>query len=135
MDRETIRDEVKRQVNEPDSGGRWSDSDYNNVIERAQEDFAIRTRCLKTYAETTLTESQKVVNLDESSLANFIDLAEVWYFIDTNKYRVLIGVSRDMLSAMESEMTDVEGYPNYYLIKLHLRLIHCVSIIINFLML
>lgn len=114
MTRATIRTEARRQCGEPTSGGRWTDANYDSAIERAQEDFVLRTKCLKTYAEFTTTADTPEYDIGEDSLANFLDLAEVWYFDSTTNYRKLKPVTRDELSFMQGEVRGTDGIPTAY---------------------
>jgi len=117
MDRSTIRSEARRQVGEPTSGGRWADANYNSAIERAQEDFVLRTLCIKTYAECTTTADTAEIDLGEGSIANFIKVAEVWYFDSTTDYSKLVNVSRDTLSMMQDEFRGVDAIPTAYCVE------------------
>lgn len=96
--------------------GFWTDTQWNTVIERAQQDFAIKTKCLKTYAEFVTVADTLEYDMGESSLANLIDIAEVWYFLTDSKksYDPLVGVTRDRLSHYQGEFRDVTGIPSYY---------------------
>ena len=107
---------AKRQLNEPSGSdeGFWSDQDYLNCINEAQEDFVLRTKVLKTYAYFTTDGTNKEYCLSESALANFMDISEVWYFTDTNLYDVLTSVTRDELSQKESYMNNLAGDPAYF---------------------
>jgi len=114
MTRATIRTEARRQVAEPTSGGRWTDANYDSAIERAQEDFVLRTKCLKMYAEFTTTADTPEYDISEDSLANFLDLAEVWYFDSTTRYRKLRPVTRDEMSRLQSESRGTDAAPTFY---------------------
>jgi hypothetical protein len=114
MDRGTIRTEVQRQVGEPASGGFWSNTDYDNVINRAQSDFAMRTKCLKTYAEFATTVSTHLYDMSEDSLSNLVDIAEVQFFLDANNYESLRAVTRDELSTYQGCRLGMTGTPYYY---------------------
>jgi hypothetical protein len=114
MDRSTIRSEARRQVGEPSSGGRWADANYNSAIERAQEDFVLRTKCLKTYAAFSTAADTAEYDISESSLANFLDIAEVWYFDSTTVYRKLKPVGRDELTYLQSETRGTDATPTAY---------------------
>ena len=107
---------AKRQLNEPSSSneGFWSDEDYLNCIEEGQEDFVLKTKCLKTYAEFDTDGTNKEYCLSESSLANFMDISEVWFFWDTNLYDVLRSVGRDELSQKESYLRNLTGNPTFF---------------------
>lgn len=113
-----IRDRAKRQLNEPTGTdeGFWSDADYLNCINEAQEDFVIKTKCLKTYAEFDTDGTNKEYSLDETALANFLDISEVWFFYatDTNVYEVLRSVNRDELAQRESFIRNITSYPFYF---------------------
>ena len=107
---------AKRQLNEPTGTdeGFWSDEDYMNCIEEGQEDFVLKTRCLKTYAEFDTDGTNKEYCLSETALANFMDISEVWYFTGTNLYDVLTSTSRDELSQKESFLRNISGDPTFF---------------------
>jgi len=107
---------AKRQLNEPTGTdeGFWSDSDYLNCINEGQEDFVLKTKCLKTYATFDTDGTNKEYCLDESSLANFMDISEVWFFTGTNLYDVLIYANRDELSQKESYLRNMTGNPTFF---------------------
>ena len=109
---------AKRQLNEPTGTdeGYWSDADFLNCINEAQEDFVIKTKVLKTYAEFDTDGTNKEYSLDETALANFLDISEVWFFYatDTNVYQVLTSVNRDELAQKESFIRSIQSYPNYF---------------------
>ncbi len=109
---------AKRQLNEPTGTdeGFWSDADYLNCINEGQEDFVIKTKCLKTYAEFDTDGTNKEYCLGESALANFLDISEVWFFYanDTNVYEVLTSVNRDELAQRESFIRNISSYPFYF---------------------
>jgi len=107
---------AKRQLNEPagTNEGFWSDTDYLNCINEAQEDFVLKTKCLKTYAYFTTDGTNKEYCISETALENFMDISEVWYFTDTNLYDPLKSVSRDELVQMESYMRNMAGTPTYF---------------------
>lgn len=113
MNRSTIRSRAQKLLGEP-SSGYWSDTDYDQAIQDGAEDIALRTKCLKTYAEFSTSESTLEYDFSEDSLANFISLAEVWFFRDTDIYDRLIRVSRDKLSILQSEYRGRSGYPTCY---------------------
>ena len=117
MDRSTIRSEARRQAGEPTSGGRWANASYDSAIERAQEDFALRTLCLKTYAECTTSADTPEIDIGEGSLANFIKVAEVWYFDSSTVYSKLTNVTRDTLSMMQDEFRGTDAQPTAYCIE------------------
>ena len=115
MDVSTIEARVKRQLNEPTAtnAGFWSDTDYLNCINEAQEDFAIRTLCLKTDASFTTAADTAMYDISESSLTNFIDIAQVLYYESDDVYDVLISISRDKL--LRYRGTDsVTSVPSFY---------------------
>lgn len=114
MTRATLRTEAQRQLAEPSSGGYWSDTDYNNAANRAQENFAIRTKCLKTYAYFTTSAATHEYDMTESSLANLLDLAEVRFYTSTTDYDVLVPCTRDELQHNQANRTGVTGTPIYY---------------------
>ena len=107
---------AKRQLNEPTGTdeGFWSDTDYLNCINEGQEDFVMRTKCLKSYAEFATDGTNKEYCLSEAALADLLDISEVWYFRDTNLYDVLISVSRDELSQKESFLRNLSGDPSFF---------------------
>ena len=107
---------AKRQLNEPagTNEGFWSDTDYLNCINEAQEDFVLKTKCLKTYAYFTTDGTNKEYCLSETSLENFMDISEVWFFTDTNLYDPLASVSRDELVQKESYMRNMTGTPTCF---------------------
>ena len=107
---------AKRQLNEPTGTdeGFWSDEDYLNCIEEGQEDFVLKSKCLKTYAYFTTDGTNKEYCLSESALANFMDISEVWFYTGTNNYDVLISVSRDELSQKESYLRNISGIPTFF---------------------
>lgn len=109
---------AKRQLNEPSGSdeGFWSDTDYLNCINEGQEDFVLKTKCLKTYAEFDTDGTNKEYCLSETALANFMDISEVWFFYanDTNVYEVLTSVSRDELSQRESFIRNINSYPFFF---------------------
>ena len=111
-----IRARAKRQLNEPPGTdeGFWSDADYLNCINEGQEDFVMKTKCLKTYAEFDTDGTNKEYSLDETALANFMDISEVWFFWDTNLYDVLTSIGRDELAQKESYLRNMTGNPNYF---------------------
>lgn len=115
MDVSTIEARVKRQLNEPTAtnAGFWSDTDYLNCVNEAQEDFAIRTLCLKTDASFTTVVDTSMYDISESSLTNFIDIAQVLYYESTYIYNVLKSISRDKLLWYRG-IDSVVGVPNYY---------------------
>ena len=114
MIRSLIRDRVRLLLGEPPSGGRWADAQYNTAINEAQDDVAIRTKCLKTYAQFVTSAATAEYSIAEASLANFIDIAEVWYFTGTDTYDVLTPVSRDELAWYQSNNRGHTGYPEVY---------------------
>lgn len=115
MDRDTIIARARKKVGEPTSGGYWSDnSQWEDAVQDAQEAFAIKARPLKSCATTTLTQGTAEYDLSESSLADFLDITEVWYFTSTTNYRKLKPVSRDELTAIQGEMRDQQNYPTVY---------------------
>ena len=114
MDRSTIRSEARRQAGEPESAGRWIDTKYDSAIERAQEDFVLRTLCLKTYAEFDTTADTAEYDMSEDSLANFLKISEVWYFDSSTVYRKLTCVSRDTLTMMQDEFRGRDAAPQAY---------------------
>ena len=107
---------AKRQLNEPPGTdeGFWDDEDYLNCLNEGLEDFVLKTKCLKTYAEFSTDGTNKEYSLDETALANFMDISEVWFFWDTNLYDVLISASRDVLSQKESYLRNLTGNPTYF---------------------
>ena len=109
---------AKRQLNEPTGTdeGFWSDADYMNCINEAQEDFVLKTKCLKTYATFATDGTNKEYCIDETALANFMDISEVWFFYaaSTTIYRPLIRVSRDELVQKESYLRNISADPAYY---------------------
>ena len=107
---------AKRQLNEPTGSdeGFWSDSDYLNCINEGQEDFVLKTKCLKTYAYFDTDGSEKEYCLSESALANFMDISEVWFYTGTSLYDVLTSVSRDVLSQKESYLRNLTGNPTFF---------------------
>ena len=111
-----IRARAKRQLNEPSGTdeGFWSDTDYLNCINEGQDDFVMRTKCLKSYATFTTDGTNKEYCLNETALGDFMDIAEVWFFWDDDNYDVLRRVSRDELSSRESFIRDLTGNPTYY---------------------
>jgi len=111
-----IRDRAKRQLNEPTGTdeGFWSDTDYLNCINEGQEDFVLKTKVLKTYAEFDTDGTNKEFCLSETALANFMDISEVWFFWDTNLYDVLTSVSRDELAQKESYLRNLTSNPAYF---------------------
>jgi len=114
MNRATIRSEARRQSGEPSSGGRWSDSDWNSAIERAQENFARRTKCLKTYASFTTSADKAIYDISEDSLSNMLKITEVRYYTDTNTYYKLKSVSRDHLEMLQNYIGGIDGTPVAY---------------------
>jgi hypothetical protein len=114
MDRGTIRDRARLLLGEPTSGGGWSDTQYNTAINEAQDDVAIRTKCLKTYAEFTTADATSEYSIAEASLANFIDIAEVWYFWDTDSYDVLDSIGRDELAFRQNNYRGNSGTPTAF---------------------
>lgn len=114
MIRSLIRDRARLALGEPTSGGGWTDAQFNTSINEAQDDIALRTKCLKTYSEFTTSASTAEYSIAEDSLANFIDIAEVWYFTDTNLYNILDCVSRDELAFMQSQNRASTGWPEAY---------------------
>lgn len=111
-----IRDRAKRQLNEPTGTdeGFWSDSDYLDCINEGQEDFVLKTKVLKTYAEFDTDGTNKEFCLSESALANFMDISEVWFFWDTNLYDVLTLAGRDELAQKESYLRNMTGNPSFF---------------------
>jgi len=107
---------AKRQLNEPTGSdeGFWSDTDYLNCINEGQEDFVLKTKCLKTYAYFTTDGTNKEYCLSETALDNFMDISEVWFFTGTSLYDPLTSVSRDELSQKESYMRNLTGNPTYF---------------------
>jgi len=116
MDVSTIRARAKRQLNEPTGTdeGLWDDDDYLNAMNEAQDDFALATKCLKTYADFTTADDTSLYDMSEDSLSNFIDIAQVRYYTDDDVYRVLRRLSRDELSMHQSEREDVTADPYFY---------------------
>lgn len=114
MDRSTIRSEARRQCGEPASGGRWADASWDSAIERAQENFARRTKCLKTYASFTTVADTPLYDMSEDSLANLLKITEVRYYNDTNSYYKLKAVGRDQLEHIQHYMGGVDGTPIAY---------------------
>ena len=117
MIRSTIRDEARRQCGEPDTGGRWANARYDSAIERAQEDFVLRTLCLKSYATFTTAADTPEYDISEDSLANFLKVSEVWYFDSSTSYRKLTSVSRDTLTMMQDEFRGRDAAPQAYCIE------------------
>ena len=107
---------AKRQLNEPTGSdeGFWSDTDYLNCINEGQEDFVLKTKCLKTYAYFTTDGTNKEYCLSETALDNFMDISEVWFFTGTSLYDPVTSVSRDELSQKESYMRNLTGDPTYF---------------------
>jgi hypothetical protein len=114
MDVETITDRARLILGEPTDGGAWTDAQFLTAINEAQDDVAIRTKCLKTYAQFTTSASTAEYSIAEASLANFIDIAEVWYFWDTDLYDVLRSVTRDELAFIQSQYRGNSGTPEAY---------------------
>jgi len=115
MDVSTIRARAKRQLNEPTGTdeGFWSNSDYLNCINEAQDDFAIRTLCLKTDASFTTAADTAMYDISESSLTNFIDIAQVLFYDATDTYYMLKSVNRDFLLKVRG--TDGQtSLPSYF---------------------
>jgi len=114
MDRETIRTEAQRILEEPSADGHWSNTDYNNVIERAQEDFAMQTKCLNSCATFTTDADTKRYSISEASLANFLDIQDVRFYQSSNNWQILTRVARDRLSYLQGGLDNVSGTPDYY---------------------
>lgn len=114
MDLSTVRTRARLLVGEPTSGGAWSDANYNTAINEAQDDVAVMTKCLKTYVEFTTSAATSEYSIAEASLANFIDIAEVWYFWDTDSYDVLDSVTRDELAFRQSNYRANSGTPTVF---------------------
>lgn len=115
MDVSTIRARAKRQLNEPTStdAGFWDDDDYLNAINEAQEDFAIQTMCLKTDASFTTAADTAMYDISESSLSNFIDIAQVLYYESDDIYYMIKSVNRDMLLQLRGT-DNVTSIPAFY---------------------
>ena len=111
MDRSTIQSEARRQLGEPSTGGRWASTDYNNAIERAQENFAKRTKCLKSYASFTTSADTAIYDISEDSLSNLLKITEVRYYSDTTSYYKLKSVGRDQLEHLQHYMGGTDGTP------------------------
>jgi len=107
---------AKRQLNEPTGTdeGFWDDEDYLNCIEEGQEDFVLKTKCLMTYAEFDTDGTNKAFSLDETALANFMDINVVHFYWATNNYDVLTSLNRDKLSAKESFLNNQTGNPTFF---------------------
>ena len=116
MDLDGIRSACKRQLNEPTGAdeGYWDDDDYKDVLNDAQKNFAGRTGCLKTDASFTTEASKAMYDLSEASLANFLDIAQIYYYTDTDLFHVLTSVNRDMLAYLKGGQDGVEGVPYHY---------------------
>lgn len=107
---------AKRQLNEPPDAdkGFWSDSDYLDCMNEGQEDFVLKTKVLKTYAEFDTDGTNKAYSLDETALANFMDISEVHFYWATNNYDVLTSLNRDKLAQRESFLNNMTGNPSFF---------------------
>jgi hypothetical protein len=104
------------KINEPTgtNEGFWSDDDFLNVINEAQEDFAIRTKCLKVCATFTTTADTDAYDISKQSLDNFIDIAEIYFYSDSDTWKPLTEVSRDELDMIQGGYKSSNVYPDYY---------------------
>ena len=115
MDVETIRGICKRQLNEPsdDDTGFWLDADYLSAINQAQREFVKDTYCLKTDCSFTTEADKSMYDLSEDSLATFMDIAQVYYYIDSDTYYELESINRDRLM-FERGTEGVTSVPAFY---------------------
>lgn len=115
MNAGAIRDVCKRQLNEPtgDDKGFWLNADYLSALNHAQRQFILDTHCLKTDCSFTTVADTSMYDLSESSLSTFLDIAQVYYYIDTNTYDRLESVNRDRLM-YERGTEGVTSVPAYF---------------------
>ena len=111
----TIRGICKRQLGEPsaDDTGFWDDADYLSAMNTAQRAFVRDTYCLKTDCSFTTEADKSMYDISEDSLSSFMDIGEVYYYIDDTTYHELEPVPRARLM-FERGTEGVTSVPSYF---------------------
>ena len=115
----TIKERARKALNEPSSGGHWSDALYYEAINDGQIDFAIRTECLRTSLELTTDGSNSQYDISESAIEAMsepalIRITQLRYYHTSDHYYILRHISQNELSAMAREMDGVVATPSYF---------------------
>ena len=114
MDLSTLLSRARKSLNEPSSGGHWTDAQYTEAANDAQDDFALRTECLETYATFTTDGTNSEYDISEDSLSTFIRISQLRFYTTSTNYYVLPHVSQNEIALRQSETDGTEGTPTAF---------------------